>query len=81
MELNFYPVLWIEKERKENMHWCLVNFVKVVNANRKTIVIGQKDVDVDKEGNMIMHYYFQRVFYRFKLKYYYENICITCIQQ
>ena len=42
MELNFYPVLWIEKERKENMHWSLVNFVKIVNANSKTIVIGRK---------------------------------------
>ena len=53
MELNFYPVLWIEKERKENMHWCLVNFVR--NANSKTIVIGRKVIGV-KEGYMIMHF-------------------------
>ena len=55
MELNFYPVLWIEKERKENMHWCLVIFVQIVNASSKTIVIGRKFIGVDKEGYMIMH--------------------------
>ena len=60
MELNFYPVLWIEKERKENMHWCLVNFVKIVNANSKTIVIGRKVIGLDKEGYMSMHYQYQR---------------------
>ena len=80
MELNFYPVLWIEKERKENMHWCLVNFVKIVNANCKTIVIGRKIIDADKESYMIMHYYHKRIII-FNCKHYYENICITCIQQ